>query len=665
MERNNIIIGNLFFLIEKIFHKFSEVAKIIQSRKIKNWPIWIFDYLNFYKNKSIIYFLKNGQKIKVRAGSVDKMIVKEIFVDNYYIPQGFEIQKGDTVVDIGAHIGTFSVFASGFASKIYSFEPLDENFQLLKENIAINNIGDIAVPFNSAVSDKTGKREFFICSNNSAGHSFYFSESFCKNKKIIVPTVSLEDFVASNNISVINFLKIDCEGAEYDILLKCPTRVLNIVQKISMECHDIDSDRNVSLLEDFLKENGFAVNINGGQKNRHLYAQNKNIAMLKNKKIAIFFPYFSLGGGEVVAAWMIEALKEDHDVTLFTCDAVDADMLNRMYDTNLTAKDFRVINPPMSFLLRKIPILGLLKYHILVRYYKLLNKKFDALIGAWNIIDFGERGIQYIDSIEYNFDKYNLKPFHLPKIYQYAPFLRNFYKNLYCAVSGYKEESMKKNITLVISLWTKDIIQDTIGIDSIVVYPPVEGEFPKIDWDKRENGFICLGRISPEKEIEKVIEILSQARKNNPDIHLHIIGGAKDLVYGESIKNLCDKNKEWCFLEGEIYGTKKAEFIARHRFGISGRVDEFFGIATAEMAKAGCIVFVPNSGGQVEIANNSQLIYKNKEDAIEKISKVLNDKNFQAELQKHLLNNNKKFSTENFKKEIKKIVEDFISQKNS
>lgn len=383
----------------------------------------------------------------------------------------------------------------------------------------------------------------------------------------------------------------------------------------------------------------------------------------KNKKIAIFFPYFSLGGGEVVAAWMIEALKEDYNITLFTCDAIEADMLNKMYGTNLSPKDFTVINPPLSSLLRKIPILGLVKYHILVRYYKLLNKKFDVLIGAWNIIDFGERGIQYIDSIEYNFNKYNLKPFHLPKIYQYIPFLRNAYKNFYCFISGYKEESMKKNLTLVISLWTKDIIQDTIGINSKVVYPPVEGKFPEIGWDEKEDGFICLGRISPEKEIEKVIGILSEARKNNSNIHLHIIGGAKDLIYGESIKNLCDKNREWCFLEGAVYGLKKAELIAKHKFGISGRVDEFFGIATAEMAKAGCIVFVPNTGGQIEIVGNNLLIYKNKQDAIEKISKVMADKNVQIELRKHLALNNKKFSTENFTKEIKEIVENFISEK--
>lgn len=360
-----------------------------------------------------------------------------------------------------------------------------------------------------------------------------------------------------------------------------------------------------------------------------------------------------------MAAWMIEALKDDFDVTLFTCDNVSAGMLNKNYGTDLTEKDFTVANPPMSFLLRKIPILGLTKYHILVRYYKLLNKKFNVLIGAWNTIDFGEKGIQYIDSIEYNFKKYNLKPFHLPKIYQLAPFLRKAYKGLYCAISGYKEESMKKNLTLVISQWTKDIIKDMLGIDSIVVYPPVEGGFPEISLDKKENGFICLGRIAPEKEIEKVIRILGEAKKNNPNIHLHIIGGAKDPAYGEFIKNLCEKNKEWCFLEGEIYGQKKAELIAKHKFGISGRVDEFFGIATSEMAKAGCIVFVPESGGQVEIIGDSRLIYENEQDAIKKINEVLDNEGLQIELQKHLLSNNKKFSTENFKEEIKEIVKNF------
>jgi FkbM family methyltransferase len=267
------MIKNLFLLIRKLFHKFSEVAEIVQSRKIKNWPVWILDYFNFYKNKSIIYFFKNGQKIRVRSGSIDKMIVKEIFIDNCYIPQGFEIQKGDTVVDIGAHIGVFSVFASKFASKIYSFEPSDENFKVLKENIAINNINNVVIPFNLAVSDNTGERVLFVSPNNSAGHSFYAHESLHKNKEIIVSTVSLEDFVTSNNISVIDFLKIDCEGGEYNILLECSAKVLSIVKKISMEYHNIDSNRNVSVLENFFKKNGFTVSINFENNCHYLYAK--------------------------------------------------------------------------------------------------------------------------------------------------------------------------------------------------------------------------------------------------------------------------------------------------------------------------------------------------------------------------------------------------------
>lgn len=260
-------------LAKRIFHKFLEVAEIVCSRKVRNWPVWILDYLNFYKNKLIIYSLKNGQKIKARAGSIDKMILKEIFIDDYYTPNGFEIKKGDIVVDIGAHIGVFSVFASRFARKVYSFEPSDDNFKVLEENIAINNIGNIVAPFNSAVSNMTGEKELFICPDNSAGHSFYAPENGHKNRKITVPAVSFEDFIALNDISVIDFLKIDCEGGEYDILLGCPPGILKIIRRISMEYHDIDSDRNVSFLENFLKKNGFAVSINNKHNKHYLCAK--------------------------------------------------------------------------------------------------------------------------------------------------------------------------------------------------------------------------------------------------------------------------------------------------------------------------------------------------------------------------------------------------------
>ena len=74
-----------------------------------------------------------------------------------------------------------------------------------------------------------------------------------------VETVSLANIFNSNKISKCNFLKIDCEGAEYDILFKTPKKILQRIDKISMEYHNLDKKRDNISLMNFLKNNGFVI----------------------------------------------------------------------------------------------------------------------------------------------------------------------------------------------------------------------------------------------------------------------------------------------------------------------------------------------------------------------------------------------------------------------
>lgn len=259
-------------LVNKIKNSISLV--VLVAEKIKNWPIYFLDQKKLIKSKYIIFRLFGGKKIKARAGTIDGVVVYENFVCNVYTPKGFEIKKGGTVFDIGAHIGTFSVFASNFASKVYCFEPTESNFSLLKENLKINDILNV-YPQNIAVSDRNGTKDLFINQNNTGGHSFYVNK--IDSNKVVVPTVSLENFIDYNDISMIDFLKIDCEGGEYDIIMNCPRRVLDIIGKISMECHDIDDTRNTNALKKFLEFNGFIVEIkpNSCDGSPYFFAKNK------------------------------------------------------------------------------------------------------------------------------------------------------------------------------------------------------------------------------------------------------------------------------------------------------------------------------------------------------------------------------------------------------
>ena len=118
-------------------------------------------------------------------------------------------------------------------------------------------------------------------------------------------------------------------------------------------------------------------------------------------------------------------------------------------------------------------------------------------------------------------------------------------------------------------------------------------------------------------------------------------------------------------MEGRRFGEEKTNLLCQHSFGINACRGEAFGISVAEMVKAGCIPFVPNEGGQVEIVNHSALTYNNIEDAVKKIDAVLRQSRLQAELRDHLARQGAKFSVNSFMIGLRETVEEFLCEKSS
>ncbi len=225
---------------------------------LKNWPIYFLDYFGLTKGKYIYFKLKNGLKIKIRAKTNDRVIFNQIWLTKTYTPRGFEIKKDDIILDVGAHIGFFTLLAAKLAlkGKVYAFEPSPENFKLFQENVNLNNLNNVVL-INKAMAEKSGMREFALSPDDPAGHAIPYEKT---TRKIInIPTISLDDFIKENNIKKIDFLKMDCEGAEYEIFYNSSKETLNKVKKISMEYHDVDLERTVNHIKDFLKKSGFNV----------------------------------------------------------------------------------------------------------------------------------------------------------------------------------------------------------------------------------------------------------------------------------------------------------------------------------------------------------------------------------------------------------------------
>jgi len=380
-----------------------------------------------------------------------------------------------------------------------------------------------------------------------------------------------------------------------------------------------------------------------------------------HKKIALIHPQFKEGGGaEAPALWMVEALKKDHDVTLISMGHINLDRLNECYGTHLNRAELRTVEIPIPKLLKNR--FDALRSFRLARISKQRASEFDLMISSYNVMDFGRKGIQYIS--DFSFDDrlrraLDTKPRGFQAVlYRKSPF-RWLYLKLGKILAGASKNGWKHNLTIANSDWSGKVLREVYGIEARTIYPPVVGKFPRIPWENKECGFVCIGRLVPEKGIDRIIDILKKVRERGRDIHLHFLGRSDDSDYAKKIRRLCEENSDWAFMEGTLFSEKKTEFIAQHKYGISGRENEPFGIAVAELVKGGSLVWVPASGGQTEIVDHPALIYKNTEDAANKIEKVLGSETLQNELQIHMAKQSEIFSEQTFMKEISHIVYQF------
>lgn len=121
----------------KIFKNFLLSFKIAYERYV-NFYIYFFEiYLKILIKKRLkwTYITRNNLKFIVRLFTYDTWILDEIIFRNVYNCPGYEIKNDDTVIDIGAHIGVFTIYAASKAKngKVFSFEPLKDNYLLLKK----------------------------------------------------------------------------------------------------------------------------------------------------------------------------------------------------------------------------------------------------------------------------------------------------------------------------------------------------------------------------------------------------------------------------------------------------------------------------------------------------------------------------------------------------
>ena len=353
------------------------------------------------------------------------------------------------------------------------------------------------------------------------------------------------------------------------------------------------------------------------------------------------------GGGNAVAAWMVHALAGTHEMATLTTSAWSEAETNAFYGTSIPSGQItkHVVPAPWQWLSGvSEDRLARLRMASVLHYARPVANQYDLLITADNYAAFASPGIQYV---------------HYPASLEPQPaHLRTAMRAYFAACDrllGAKWTDAAKNLTLANSQWTAAGLERLGEVSKpIVLYPPVLDPGEGLNWSERSNTFLCIGRFHGSKRVETAMDIVGRARAAGMrDVRLIIIGSAVDHEYTNRIVRIAANHGEWIDFREDLPRDELNRLMGQSRYGIQGMENEHFGMATAEMTRAGMLVFAHDSGGSPEVLNNEgALLWSSEGEAVRKIVNVRDIESLRSRLKAHA----KEFSAERFVERFRSIV---------
>ena len=231
-------------------------------RNLRNWPEYLLYKAGGRKAESFTFRLRNGRAVQVPR-AVQPEFKECVFEMPYFMHLGsaFPLTGAPVVVDVGANVGYFSLAADLCfpRARIIAFEPIPQNFALLQVNT-----GELSPERFTAVHGAVAGQDGELVLRYDSGASITTSASIFENpfgaEEIRVPAVSLPGLMKQFGLSRIDLLKLDCEGAEYEILYNTPAELFNQIGAIAMETHKGPDERQQNEpIAQYLRKLGYQV----------------------------------------------------------------------------------------------------------------------------------------------------------------------------------------------------------------------------------------------------------------------------------------------------------------------------------------------------------------------------------------------------------------------
>lgn len=214
-------------------------------KHVDSWGEYLVGVLGFSKSVGRLRLRDFSSAFSYRRGTRDLSVMSEVIVHDGYASK--KVRRDDVVFDVGGHIGLYSLAVLRRTSgRVVIFEPEPCNLVLLKRNL-----WGKAIIVTQAVSGRDGKHDLFVCDDqdDTGGHSLFKRTK----KSIVVDVLGIQRAFAWYGVP--NVLKMDCEGAELDILLAIRPMQFGRIRLIVLEVHE--GMREPCLL--ILERNGYVI----------------------------------------------------------------------------------------------------------------------------------------------------------------------------------------------------------------------------------------------------------------------------------------------------------------------------------------------------------------------------------------------------------------------
>ena len=380
--------------------------------------------------------------------------------------------------------------------------------------------------------------------------------------------------------------------------------------------------------------------------------------MLRPKAV-VAHPIWGRGGAEAAAMWIIEALLQDFDVTVYTRGGLDLDALNALAGTSINPAQVLVHIPDRTRSL----LGGGIAHRRYLDSARRLASSYDLRVTASGSIDWGQPAVQFLSSLAWH-PELRKKSFS----HNLSTGLSHFIKRAGDAILErawpMSYSSSTEDVFIANSGWTAAHSRQYCQGRIDVVYPAVKIESRSSGIGVDKNGrFLCFGRIAPEKRIEDCIRIIGTVYTNlRGNFGLDIVGEVDSQIYLQFLKARAAETSLNVRFLPPVYGAHKSSLLRSYSYGISCCDIEAFGIATAEMAASGVIVFAPELSAQSEILNTAHQLFKSQEEAADKIARVLSDRSLQASIRSLNREFVKRFDPETFKRRVRLMCVEFANQ---